>query len=120
MKIVYELATPITESAVPYQETQIVDNWGTEEYFDPAYEQGDRDFEMPVGHISEYPISLRDKIEVAPDSPAQDGLYLMKRENGMNRYYAYTDSGRIVALEEKIPEIENTVGDINSILEGLL
>ncbi len=41
--IVYELATPTTETAAPYQNPQIVDDFGTEQYIDA----GDRDVEIP-------------------------------------------------------------------------
>jgi hypothetical protein len=46
--LVYEKATPTTESADPYTSPQIVDNWGTEEFVD------ERDVPIPVGHESDY------------------------------------------------------------------
>ena len=52
--LVYELATETTETADPYINPQVVDALGTEQYVDAAYENGDRDFEMPVGHDTEY------------------------------------------------------------------
>ena len=79
--LVYELATPTTESADPYTEIQNVSNWGTEEFVSECL--------VPVGHETEYQPDLRAKIEVAPESPDTDGLYLMKRENGQNSYVAY-------------------------------
>ena len=79
--LVYELATPTTESADPYTEIQNVSNWGTEEFVTTSL--------VPVGHETEYQPDLRAKIEVAPESPDTDGLYLMKRENGQNSYVAY-------------------------------
>ena len=79
--LVYELATPTTESADPYIEIQNVSNWGTEEFVTDAL--------VPVGHETAYQPDLRAKIEVAPESPDTDGLYLMKRENGQNSYVAY-------------------------------
>ena len=51
---VYNLATPTTESADPYTNPQVVDSSGTEQYVDAAYTAGTRDFEMPVGHYTEY------------------------------------------------------------------
>ena len=47
---VYKLTTPTTESASQYINPQIVDASGTEQYVDA----GTRDFEMPVGHSTEY------------------------------------------------------------------
>ena len=40
--LVYELATPTTESADPYTNPQIVSNWGTEQFVD------ERDVPVPV------------------------------------------------------------------------
>lgn len=52
--LVYELATPTTESADAYTNPQIVDADGTEEFVDYAYSQGTRDVAVPVGHDSLY------------------------------------------------------------------
>ena len=52
--LVYELATPTTESADPFAELQVVDPDGTEEYIDYGVAQGTRDFAVPVGHYTEY------------------------------------------------------------------
>ena len=52
--LVYELATPTTESADPYTNPQVVDANGTEQYVDAAYTAGTRDIEMPVGHSTTY------------------------------------------------------------------
>lgn len=79
--LVYELATPITEEADSYTELQTVSNWGTEEFVTTSL--------VPVGHETAYQPDLRAKIEVAPESPDIDGLYLVKRENGQNSYVAY-------------------------------
>lgn len=48
--LVYERTTPTTETASPYINPQIVDALGTEQYVDA----GTRDFDMPVGHETEY------------------------------------------------------------------
>lgn len=87
--IVYPLATSTTESADPYQETQICDNWGTEEYIDAGVAAGTRDVAIPVGHDSDYLDNLRDKLDVAPNAPSEDGDYLMHRENGQNSYLKF-------------------------------
>lgn len=52
--LVYELATPTTESADTYINPQIVDADGTEEFVDYAQSQGTRDVAVPVGHESLY------------------------------------------------------------------
>lgn len=52
--LVYELATPTTESADTYINPQIVDADGTEEFVDYAYSQSTRDVAVPVGHDSLY------------------------------------------------------------------
>ena len=50
--IEYELATPTTESADPYEKMQIVSKDGTEQFVDA----GERDIEIPVQHETVYPI----------------------------------------------------------------
>ena len=60
--LVYELATPTTETADPYTSTQVIDPDGTEEYVDS------RTVAIPVGHESNYanicPIEGRTGTEV--------------------------------------------------------
>ena len=87
----YMLATPIEDEtpATSYPELEIVDDFGTEEFVDYPESQGTRDVAVPVGHITNYQPNLRAKIEMAPDSPSADGLYLMKHENGENTYVQY-------------------------------
>ena len=75
--LVYELATPTTESADPFQSPQIVDDWGTEEYI--VTEQGG--VAMPVGHETQYPANLRDKLQHLPDLASSDGYYVIN-QNG--------------------------------------
>lgn len=60
--IVYELATPTTESASPYVSPQICNEYGTEEYVS-AEQNG---VTMIVGHNTKYPQNLRKKIEGLP------------------------------------------------------
>lgn len=52
--LVYELATPTTESADAYINPQMVDADGTEEFVDYGVEQETRDVAVPVGHESLY------------------------------------------------------------------
>ena len=89
VKLAYALATPTTESAESFPSIQIVDNWGTEQYVDYAVSQSTRDVEIPVGSETDYPISLKDKLETLADVPDGDGLYLLKQESGENTYVQY-------------------------------
>lgn len=85
-KLVYELETPTTESADPYQQAQIVDDFGTEEFVDAAVEANERDVAIPVGNETVYKPNLRAKLEMAPDSPDGDGDYIVRQTNGQNTY----------------------------------
>ena len=71
--ILYELATPTTETADPYTGTQIVAPDGTEEYI---YENGA--FELPVGHSSDYPIDVSGQLDDILDTPSANGTYVLK------------------------------------------
>ena len=84
--MVYELATPTTEAASPYQQTQIVDDFGTEEFVDAAVEANERDVAIPVGHETFYQNNLKAKLEMAPNSPDGDGVYVVQQTNGENEY----------------------------------
>ena len=53
--LVYELATPTTETADAFAEYQTVDKYGTEEYVSTSI--------VPVGHVTKYYEDLRKKIE---------------------------------------------------------
>lgn len=76
--LVYELATPTTETAEPFSDPQIVDDWGTEEYVTDSI--------VPVGHDTRYQPNLRAKLEMSPDSPEGDGDYIVRQSNGENTY----------------------------------
>ena len=82
--LIYELATPVTESADPYQTPQIVNDFGTEEFVDT------RDVPIPVGHDTMYQANLRAKLEMAPDSPSGNGDYIVRHSNGQNAYVPIT------------------------------
>lgn len=103
--LVYPLATPTTEEATSYPRLQACDNWGTEFAVDGAT----RDVEIPVGFETEYPISLRDKIEASPDNPSSDGLYLLSYESGTASYTQYTGDVRIPAVPTTDGEYKLTV-----------
>lgn len=76
--LVYELATPTTEEAEPYQTPQIVDDFGTEEYVTDSI--------VPVGHVTKYMPNLKAKLEMAPDSPSENGDFVVRHTNGLNEY----------------------------------
>ena len=78
---IYELATPTTETADSYTNPQIVSDFGTEEYV-----IDDDVFAIPVGHNTDYPVDLKAKLEMAPNSPPGDGMYVVKQTSGTNEY----------------------------------
>lgn len=85
---VYPLATPTTETADPYQNPQIVNDFGTEEYVDAGVTAATptRDVAIPVGHSTFYAANLRAKLEMAPDSPEGNGDYIVRQTDGENSY----------------------------------
>jgi len=69
---VYLLSNPTTEQAEPYQETQICDDWGTEEFVGVS---------IPVGTQTFYPIDLKETVEALaeiPQPPTMTGTYTLK------------------------------------------
>lgn len=95
--LLYELGTPTTESADPFQTPQVVDDWGTEEY---VYSDGA--FPIPVGHNTFYAANLKAKLEMAPDSPGDgDGDYIVRQTNGLNEY---------VKMVKELPSAPTTDG----------
>lgn len=72
--LVYELATPTTETAQPYHSTQWVSDWGTEEFVSTGI--------VPVGHETRYPANLRDKLQHLPDAASGNGSYLITQTDG--------------------------------------
>lgn len=100
--LVYELAEPATETALPYQATQIVDDWGTEEYV-----LADGAFPVPVGHDTMYQNNLRAKLEMSPDSPDGDGLYVVQQESGENTYVPLASTATIQDILTRLTALEN-------------
>ena len=72
--LIYELATPTTETAQPYHSTQWVSDWGTEEFVSTSI--------VPVGHETRYPANLRDKLQHLPDAASGNGSYLITQTDG--------------------------------------
>lgn len=79
--LVYELATPTTETVTGYADPMIISDWGTEEFVD------ERAVPVPVGNESKYQPNLRAKLEMAPDSPDGDGDYLVRQSSSENKYF---------------------------------
>lgn len=104
--LVYELATPTTETADAYQNPQIVSDFGTEQYVDAGVAAGTRDVAIPVGHDTRYIANLVDKLRRLPNVPAADGNYLINYDTTTRRMSCteYTDGGRITDLETKLPD----------------
>ena len=69
--LVYELATPTTETAEPFQHIQIVDDFGTEEFVSNGF--------ISVGHKTRYPANLRDKLQHLPSLANADGTYMIQQ-----------------------------------------
>lgn len=70
LQVLYPLATPTEETAESYTSPQIVDDFGTEEYVTDSI--------VPVGHTTQYPENLADKISDLPSLPTEAGEYKLK------------------------------------------
>lgn len=70
LEVVYPLATPTEETATPYEEAQICDPNGTEQYVTESI--------VPVGHNTQYPENLATKISNLPSLPTEAGTYRLK------------------------------------------
>lgn len=82
--LIYELATPTDENSIPFTEVQECDNWGTEELLAPTTDT--RPCEVPVGHETDYLPDLKAKLEVAPTTPNENGVYVMEHNSSGNSY----------------------------------
>jgi len=98
-KLVYELRTPTTESAEPYTNPQIVDDFGTEEYVTNSI--------VPVGHFTKYMNNLRAKLEMTPESPRGDGDYIVRQASGENSYVALASTTTIQSIIARLEALEN-------------
>lgn len=100
--LVYELATPTTETADPYTNPQIVNDFGTEEFvIDDTV-----DVPIPVGNNTDYPIDLKAKVEMAPNSPDGDGDYIVRQTNGTNEYVALANNATIQNILSRLEALE--------------
>lgn len=85
--LVYELATPTTETAEPYTNPQSCAPGGTEEYVDAGVAAGTRDVSIPVGHDTLYNLDLVGKLE---DLPSDFSTLIAPTEKGYTATRAYT------------------------------
>jgi len=76
--LLYELATPTTETATPIPNPQICSPDGTEEYIDPRVEAGTIPFAIPTGHETVYNTSLDFKLNQIPALPTTAGVYKLQ------------------------------------------
>ena len=82
IEIVYELATPTTETADPYQNPQIVDKDGTEEYVTTGI--------VPVGHDTDYYLDA-DSVLTPPSTAGTYGLKVTVASDGSKSYSWVSD-----------------------------
>jgi len=108
--LVYELATPTEETADPYTNPMVDDDWGTEELVDAGVEAGSRDVAVPVGHDTFYQANLRAKLEMAPDSPDGTGDYMVRQTDGKNSYVPLSSNTTIAGLVNRVPEAPSEDG----------
>ena len=59
---------------IKFSYEQVVDNWGTEEFISTLQSN----IYMPIGHNTFYTIDLRSRLETVPDSPNEDGDYILR------------------------------------------
>ena len=104
--LVYELATPTTETADPYTNPQILNDFGTEEYVDYPYSQGTRDVAIPVGHQTQYMANLKAKLEMSPSSPEGAGDYIVRQTNGENEYVTLASNATIQNIIARLEALE--------------
>lgn len=102
--LVYELATPTTESASPYSSEQIIpsSSFSTLQYIDAGVEAGTRDIELPPLSEGEYFVA-----EVTPpELPAAEGSYQLNYNGSV-----YVYSPRYTIQSFKVAE-----GTVTSVL----
>ena len=97
VKLLYPLATPTTFTADPYDNPQVVDDFGTEEYVIDSSVT----VPIPVGHNTKYTPNLRAKLEMLPSSPDSDGDYIVRHTSGESAF---------VLLEKELPSVPSEDG----------
>ena len=102
--LIYELATPTTDNAEAFTETQECDNWGTEQFLAPANDS--RPCEVPVGNDTDYLPDLKAKLETAPTTPNSDGYYVLEHNSDGN---GYTELGAVLSAAGYAPSVIPTL-----------
>ena len=118
----YGINTPTTETANPFTDPQIVDDFGTEEYIDAlaTAETSSRDVEIPVGHETFYQANLRDKLQNLPANASADGLYLVKQTGNKQELIAYTPESELPALPSDASTKTYVLKSVNGTLTWVL
>lgn len=105
--LLYELQTPTTETATPYQSPQICDPDGTEEYITDG---------IPVGHETQYPANLKGAIErimiQVPPAPAAAGTYMLTctvDSSGSASYEWAATTGRTLGAIRPVDQIQDQI-----------
>ena len=62
-----------------------------------------RSVPVPVGYNALYQTNLRAKLEMAPNSPDNNGDYIVRQTYGQNEYVAVTDNSAISGLLARCP-----------------
>ena len=78
--LVAKRETPTTETATGFTNPQVVDKYGTEEYTD------ERDFPLPVGHETDYPLDSEMALPVPPVTAGTYNLQLTVDASGNQTY----------------------------------
>jgi hypothetical protein len=117
--LVYELETATAETANPFIDPQVVDDFGTEEYVDAlaTAETSPRDVAIPVGHETFYQANLRDKLQNLPSNASTDGLYLVKQTGNKQELIAYTPESELPIIQT---EGTYVLKSINGVLTWVL
>ena len=97
--LIYELATPTTETATPYDALQICDPLGTEEYVD------ERPTHVPVGHVTKYPV---DQVRKLDGLPADFSTLIAPTEKTYTATRAYA-VGRLLIVDNQLYKAQTAI-----------
>lgn len=109
---VVKLLVPTTETANSFEDPQIVDDFGTEEYIDAlaTAETNPRDVAIPVGHETLYQANLRDKVQNLPDNANADGDYIVRQNGSKQNLVPIHSVDDLFPESEKMVEIPCIIG----------